>query len=112
MKTMKSFLILLTLLSSATFYGSAISIPVKEDPLSEEIHRMLSGSSLIIEEDLTVRVIFSVTEDNKIEIRSISTAHAGLKSFLEARLNGQQLEGNNWYPNGIYELPVRVKAVR
>jgi len=63
MKTMRSFLILLTLLSSATFHGSAISVPVKEDPISKEIHRMRSEFSLIKEEDLTVRVIFSISEE-------------------------------------------------
>lgn len=112
MKTIKSFLLLLIFLISTNFYASTtFESKIKGDPFSEEINRMLSRSTLIIEDDVFVKVIFVVTEEKKIEIRSISSTHAGVKSFLEARLHGQQLQGN-WFPNKIYELPVRVKALR
>lgn len=86
--------------------------PVKADPFSDEITRMLSGTSLIVEEDFKLKILFTLSRNKVIEIISISSPNRQVNEFLHLRLNEKQLKGGKWIPNKIYELPVRIKAVR
>ena len=112
MKNMKSILPILMF----SIYFTALSAnplsAAEKDPFSEEISRMLFRSSLIVEKDLTVKVFFVLNEEKEIQIKSISSSNEAVIEFLRVRLNGQQLKGSNWHSNKIYELPVRVKAIR
>ncbi len=113
MKTIKSFLFtLIMFISFPSTAATSLSMTAEKDPFSEEISRMLSRSSLIIEKDFTIKVLFILNDDMEIEIRSISSSNERANKFLRARLSGQQLKGANWDSNKVYELPVRVKAIR
>jgi hypothetical protein len=112
MKTMKNFLFISFLLMSLNSNSGNLDLPLREDPFSEEISKMLLRSSLIVEEDLTVKVVFTLSEDKLIQIESISSSNETVNAFLRTRLSGQKLQGADWKVHQIYELPVRVKAIR
>lgn len=114
MKTSKFFLFIGIMFISVNFYaGTTNGWEVgKKDPFSAEISQMLSRSSLEVEKDFTVKVIFTTSKDKVIQIQSITSSNLQVNEFLQERLNGKQLQGINWIPNKIYELPVKVKAVR
>ena len=111
MKTMKSLLFIFMLSVTTTIYAASATEPIK-DPLSREISQMLSDSFFFIEEDFTVKVLFTVTESKIIQIRSISSENEMVNEFLYNKLHGQQLKGSTWYPEKLYELPVKVQARR
>ena len=113
MKTIKFFVFTLVMLisftSSAAIFNPA---PAEKDPFSNEISKMLSRSSLVIEKDLVVKVLFILNEDKEIQIRSISSSNEKINNFLKERLSGQQLKGSSWHTYKVYELPVRLKAIQ
>ena len=80
--------------------------------VSSEIEKMLSNSGLIIEDDFTLRIVFSLSEDRKINVRSIDSDNEEVNQFLMKRLQNQQVFGRSWVEGKIYELPVKVEAVR
>ena len=84
----------------------------KNDPFSKEISRILSGSSLVAEKDFTLTIFFSVTQDKRLQVRSISSPYPQLNEYFINKLQGKVLYESNLVSNKIYELPVRVKAVR
>lgn len=102
-------ILILSLCATSVAYPAA---DVEKDPLSEEISRMLSNSGLTIEEDFMVKVVFTVTQEMTISIKSISSHNETVNGFLYERLQGQELQGSNWFSGRIYQLPVKVRAVR
>jgi hypothetical protein len=79
-------------------------------PLTTEISRMLEDSKLIIDEEFTVTVFFTVTEDRRIELRTIQSPNEEVNEFLKKRLENRKLYGDSWFTEKIYELPVKVQA--
>lgn len=109
MKTIKSLLFVLMLtFSTSNFAATAVN----KDPLSRELASLLSNSGLIINKEFTVKVFFTVNDQKKIEIRSIDSPNEAVNQFLHNRLQGQQLKGNSWFTEKLYELPVKVRAQR
>jgi hypothetical protein len=98
--------------STVAFASVDNSYKNNKGPISSQVEHMISDSNLVIEEDFYVTVIFKITKDKKIEIRSIESPHAGVNSFLKGRLENQRLYGNSWDTAKIYELPVKVQAKR
>lgn len=85
---------------------------IRGNSVSYEIERMLMDSDLIIEEEFTVTVIFEVNEDKRIEIRSIKSPNEEVNAFLEKRLQDRKLHGEGWFFEKVYELPVKVQAMK
>lgn len=113
MKTFKVLLVGLAITLSTASFGN----PVKEDkvrrePISAEIEKMLSDSDLIIEEEFVVTVIFKVTAERKIDVQVVRSANEEVNQFLKKRLQNQKLHGEKWFTDKIYELPVKVQAMR
>lgn len=84
----------------------------KRGSVTLEIQKMLADSELIIEDDFTVKVIFKVTEDMKIDVHSITSPNEEVNEFLQKRLHNQKLHGDGWHTNKVYELPVKVLGTR
>ena len=99
-------------MSTATFANATSNYDPKEGSMSYEIEKMLTNSNLLIEENFKVKIFFKVTEDDRIEIRSISSPNEKVNEFLKNRLQGQKLKGNQWVADKIYELPVSIEIVR
>ena len=80
--------------------------------ISAEIEKMLVDSELTIEESVTVKVFFSVAEGKSIKIRSINSENPEVQKFLKKRLENRKLLNNKWMEGKLYELPVRIEAVK
>lgn len=100
------------MLTTSTFANFNYDFESKRGSVSYEIEKMLRDSNLIIEEDFTVSVIFTVTDDKRIAIQRVSSPNEEVNEFLMKRLNHQQLHGTSWYTDKVYELPVKVHSRR
>ena len=110
MKTLKSLLVAFAItVSSASF---ASSFEAKPSSVTAEIKKMLSESNLVIQDELSVVVVFKVNKDMKIEIRSISSPDEEVNEFVRQRLQDQKLSGSEWSAERVYQLPIRVAAKR
>ena len=111
MRTFKLFFAALALmLTTSTFANFSYDLETKKGSITYEIEKMLKDSGLIIEEEFTVRVIFKVNEDRRIEIQSVKSPNEEVNEFLQKRLHNQKLHGNGWFTEKIYELPVKVQS--
>ncbi|MFD0976147.1 hypothetical protein [Salinimicrobium gaetbulicola] len=115
MRNLKFMFVALVLAMSTSMYANAdrsTNHPenLKRTSVSYEIEKLLRNSSLVIEEDFTVTVIFMVTQDKKIDVRSISSPNEEVNKFLEMRLQDHKLKGKGWLAEKLYELPIQVKA--
>ena len=115
MKTFKIFFLAL----AVTFSSSIFAAPERVDresrkipPITLEIEKMLRDSNLIIEDEFMVTVIFEVTAEKRIQVKSIKSPNQEVSSFLEKRLRNRKLHGDGWYTQKVYELPVKVQAMR
>ncbi|GAB2774458.1 hypothetical protein [Salinimicrobium soli] len=112
MRNLKLYFVLVLLtVSNYTFAGN-LADGERESPITAQIAKMLDRSKLVIEEEFTVTVIFQVSEDQRIEVRAISSPNDEVNTFLKKRLENQKLHGRNWSTKMIYELPVKVEARR
>lgn len=110
MKPLK--LLLLAVLMTTSTVALADNPLKRGKSVSYEIEQMLNNSNLVIENDFTVRVLFTLSEDNKIVIRSIKSENEEVAEFLAERLSKKKVYGRNWDQDKLYELPVRVQATR
>ncbi|GAB2774451.1 hypothetical protein [Salinimicrobium soli] len=84
----------------------------KKQPVSAEIQKMLTDSDLSFDENFTVTIYFKVSDDHRIEVQAVQSPNEEVNEFLQKRLQNQKLHGANWNSEKVYELPVRVQAVR
>lgn len=113
MKRLKFLLVAFAItLSTASFANTVKEEGPSREPVSAEIQKMLSDSNLIIENEFVVTVIFKVTEDRKINVQSVKSENEEVNEFLRKRLQNQKLHGDNWFTEKIYELPVKVQAIK
>lgn len=113
MKKITSLLLTgMLVLSLKSFAAPNADVFPAKNPLHEEISKILSNSSLVVEKDFTLKVFFTVSQDKTIEIRSISPPRPEVNEYFVIKLQGRQLQGSKWIPNKVYELPVRVMAIK
>ena len=115
MRYLKFMLVALVISMSTSLFANSNYTGVhsesfKRTSVSYEIEKLLRNSSLVIEEDFTVTVIFMVTEDKKIDIRRITSPNEEVNKFLEMRLQDHKLKGKGWFTEKVYELPIMVRA--
>lgn len=110
---MKNFKITLAafamLIASSVFASSDSNVPPKGEKISYEIQEMLENSGLVIEKEFSLKVMFTVTADKRISIMKIFSEDPKINRFLEERLANQKLNGEKWFTEKIYELPIRVQ---
>lgn len=80
--------------------------------VSYEIEKMLDKSNLIVEDDFMLRIVFSISDDREIQVRSINSDNEEVNEFLMRRLENQKVYGKSWVAGKIYSLPVKVEAAR
>lgn len=113
MRTFKLFFAALALMmATSTFANPFYDVETRRGSITYEIEKMLKDSDLVIEEEFTVKVIFKVNEDHRIEIQSVKSPNEEVNEFLQKRLHNQKLHGNGWFTKKIYELPVKVQSRR
>ena len=80
--------------------------------VSYEIEKMLAKSNLIVEGDLTLRVLFTISEDKEIMVKKIKCDNEEINEFIMEKLQNRKVFGKNWVEGKLYELPIRVQAIR
>lgn len=107
------FLFLAVAMSITTSVMSSTEPNFKRDKsVASEIEEMLDKSNLVVEEELSVRVVFSLSNERKIIVHSIKSENGDVNDFLMERLQGKQVLGRNWKTGKYYALPVKVEAVK
>lgn len=106
MRTLKLLLVAFAVSMSTTLYANPDSKLTDENSISAEIENLLNESCYSAEEDLTVTVFFSLSEDRKIQSISVASSNEALNEFLQKKLVDQELSGNFWKMGKIYELSV------
>lgn len=80
--------------------------------VSYEIEKMLAKSNLIVEDDLTLRVVFTISEDKEIMVKKIKSENEEINEFIMEKLQNRKVFGKNWVEGKLYELPIKVQATR
>lgn len=114
MRHLKSMLVVFAVVVSTALYANPEKAPFEagsnKTSISYEIEILLRNSQLVIEEDFTATIIFEVTRDNRVNIRTIKSPNEEVNKFLEKRLQDHKLKGDGWFTEKIYELPVKVRG--
>ncbi|WP_158973712.1 hypothetical protein [Cellulophaga sp. L1A9] len=76
--------------------------------LSTQIATLLSNSSLIVEDDLTANVLFTLNEDREIVVLSVTTNSKAVEQFVKAKLNYQKVSLEDYREGRTYTVPVRI----
>lgn len=105
-----AFALMLTTSTFANFDSSYEE--ARKGSISYEIQKMLKDSNLVIEDNFTVTVTFTVNEEKKITIQRIDSPDEVVNEFLMTRLANQKLHASFWDTGKIYELPVKVLSKR
>lgn len=112
MKHVKLFFLVVAVLISNLIFANSIANLVDGKSLSYEIERLLDDSDFIIEEEFSLEVVFSLSEERKIQIYTIRSENEEVNKFIKDRLQGRKLLGKKWKTEKLYELPVRIEAGR
>ena len=117
MRTFKFMLFALVVAMSTSLYANRDLTFVSTEntttsSVSYEIEKLLRNSSLVVEQDFTVTILFRVTGERKIEIQRITSPNDEVNRFLKKRLQGYELKGRGWFTDKLYELPVLILAKR
>ena len=83
---------------------------VNANSVSSEIERTLEEHNCNVQEDFSVTVFFSVSEDGKIQSLNVASANEAVNELLQEKLEGQQVPGDFWRKGKIYELTVVQQA--
>lgn len=82
--------------------------PSKE--LSAQIGELLEDHRLVIEEDVTATVRFTLNEQGEIVVLSVQTEDEDLEKLVKARLNYEKVELDQYTAGKMYKVPVRIEA--
>ncbi len=110
MRHLKFMLVALAITLSSTIYANNKKF-VNADSLSTEIESTLEQYNCNVQEDFSVTVFFSVSEDGRIQSLNVASENEEVNSLLQKNLQGQAVPGNFWRKGKIYELTV-VQQVR
>lgn len=98
------------MLTTSTFANLNSDYKAGKETISFEIGKMLQGSDFITDESFTVKVIFKVTEDNRIAIQRVNSPNKEVNEFLMKRLQNQKLNFPSRDGDKVYVLPVKVHS--
>ncbi|WFO16081.1 hypothetical protein M601_020840 [Cellulophaga baltica 4] len=76
--------------------------------LSTQIATLLSNSSLVVEDDLTANVLFTLNEDREIVVLSVTTNSEIVEQFVKSKLNYQKVSLEDYREGRTYTVPVRI----
>lgn len=79
--------------------------------ISMEIQKLLDENNLIIEEEFTVKVVFTVSDEKKIQVHSVTSPNEEINEFLHNKLEDRRVYGKKWHQDKFYELPVKVESL-
>ncbi len=99
-------------LGTAIYAADPVTGEVKEGKaISMEIQRLLDDNNLTIEEGFTVKVVFTISEEKKINVHSVHSPNEEINEFLRNKLDDRRVYGKKWHQDKYYELPVKVESL-
>lgn len=110
MRHLKFMLVALAITLSSTIYANNSKKFANATSVSSEIERTLEEFNCDLQEDLSVTVFFSVSEDGKIQSLSVASENEKMNELLQDKLEGQEVPGAFWRKGKIYELTVVQQA--
>lgn len=110
MRHLKLLLVAFAVTMSTALYANPASKFTDENSVSAEIENLLEQSCYAAEENFTVTVFFSISQDNRIQSISVASSNEAINEYLQAKLVEQELPGDFWKKGKIYELSVTRKA--
>ena len=109
MRNLKFMLVALAITLSSTIYANSKKY-VDANSVSAEIERTLEEINCDVQQDFSVTVFFSVSEDGRIQSLSVASNNEEVNKLLQEKLAGQEVPGNFWRKGKIYELTVEQHA--
>ena len=93
--------------------GNLFATEPSTDPakaLSDRIGELLEDNRLVIEEDLTATVRFTLNKHGEIVVLSVQTEDEDFEKLVKARLNYEKVELDQYTAGKMYKVPVRIEA--
>lgn len=111
MRHLKTFTIAMAfLISGSALANSENPLAVVNTSHSYEMQKLLRDSSLVLEEDLFGKVIFSVSAEKEVIIHSVLSKEEFVREYLQEKLEEKTLSGKDWVVGQTYILPVKLKC--
>ena len=105
MRHLKFMLVALAITLSSSIYANSKKY-VNANSISSEIERTLEENHCYAQDDFSVTVFFSVSEEGRIQNLSVASSNEAINELLQEKLAGQEVPGNFWRKGKIYELTV------
>ena len=93
--------------------GNLFATEPATDPsttLSAQIGELLEDHRLVIKEELTAMVYFTLNDDKEIVVLSVDTEDEDLEGLVKARLNYEKVELDQYTSGKTYKVPVRIEV--
>ncbi len=93
--------------------GNLFATEPSTDPskvLTAQIGELLEDHRLVIAEDITATVRFTLNEQGEIVVLSVQTEDEDLEKLVKARLNYEKVELDQYTAGKMYKVPVRIEA--
>lgn len=111
MKYLKTFTIAMAIMiSGSTFAISGTTLVEDKTSHSYEMAKLLRDSSLVLEEDLFGKILFSVSAEKEVIIHTVLSKEEFVREYLQEQLEEKTLSGKDWVVGQTYILPVKLKC--
>lgn len=107
MRQFKTFAVAMMVLMGTTAFSGTGTEPTKNN--SVDLSRLLEDQSLFVQKDQFCKVVFSLDENNEIQIHAILSKDKFLRDYITEKLEDKSLRGENWETGKVYILPLRMK---
>jgi hypothetical protein len=109
MRHLKFLLVAFAITMSTSVFANSSKL-INSSSVSSEIEKVLHESYCDLQEDLTVTVFFSVSENGRIQSLEVASGNEKLDELVKEKLEDQEVPGDYWRKGKIYEITVEQKA--
>lgn len=107
MKTIKSIVLALALVSATALQANPIGDKKAKAQVEQQIGELLEGPQFEIEQDCKASVSFTVNDQNEMVVLSVDTDNDRFERYVKSRLNYKKLEAQ--LPGGrFYTVPLKL----
>ncbi|GAB2774463.1 hypothetical protein [Salinimicrobium soli] len=109
MKNLKFLLVAFAITMSTSVFANSSRF-INTESVTSEVEKVLNESYCDLQEDLSVTLFFSVSENGRIQSLEVASGNEEVDQLLKERLEDQEVPGDYWRKGKIYELSVVQKA--
>lgn len=110
MRKFSLILVAATLLASGNLFANDMDKTNPQKSLATQIGELLKENTLLVDYDLTAKILFTVNSEAEIVVISVDTGDSDLESFVKGKLNYKKVQLEEVVVGRMYRLPVRIKA--